>query len=118
MKRYGCLLLIVLTACFSRQAAMTRISYDSVVMGMQVAELEKEVGAPDSVKSKSNGVEEYTYIERMGVNTDYLIENIYYVEILNGIVVGKHETSKRTPNYSLMYDTEPNFSPNHPQYNP
>ncbi|MBS3903886.1 MAG: hypothetical protein KGZ39_00995 [Simkania sp.] len=117
MKR--CLvLLLLLTACFSRTTAMTRESYDSITIGTHVSSLNNQLGKPDVVRAKGNDLEEYEYIERISINNDYNVENNYYLEVLNGIVVGKRMTSHRSPAYNIMYETEPNFSPNYSQYNP
>ncbi len=117
MKRY-LLLLLFLTSCFSRTALMTRESYDSITVGTHIADVQAQIGKPESVRSKGSDIEEYEYVERIRVNLDYTVENNYYLEVLNGIVVGKRMTTQRSPAYDLMYETEPNFSPNYSQYNP
>lgn len=105
------LLLVVLSSCFSRTMMMTRDNYDSVRVGMTVTELEVQVGKPDFIRSKGSNRQEYEYIERIGMSTYYSVENQYYIEIMDGVVVGKKMLSRRSPAYEFMYQSEPNFSP-------
>jgi hypothetical protein len=103
--------LIFMTGCFSRTAMMTRENYDTIAIGTPITELQKQIGTPSSVRSKGDDLEEYEYIERITMNGNYTIENNYYLEILNGIIVGKRMTSERTPAYNFMYNSDPNFAP-------
>jgi hypothetical protein len=104
-------MLFSLSACFSRTTMMTRENYDTLVIGTPVSELREQVGQPNIVRSKGGDLEEYEYIERITMNGNYTIENNYYLEVLNGIVVGKRMTSERTPAYNFMYNSDPNFAP-------
>jgi len=104
-------MLVSLSACFSRTTMMTRENYDTLVIGTPIFELQEQVGQPDIVRSKGGDLEEYEYIERITMNGNYTIENNYYLEVLNGIVVGKRMTSERTPAYNFMYNSDPNFAP-------
>ena len=90
---------------------MTRENYDGIAIGTPIAELQKQIGQPSIVRSKGDDLEEYEYIEKITMNGNYTIENNYYLEILNGIIVGKRMTSERTPAYNFMYNSDPNFAP-------
>ncbi len=90
---------------------MTRETYDSVTVGTPIGDLEKQVGEPNAVRSKGSNKLEYEYIEKITLNGNYTIENNYYLEVLNGIVVGKRMKSERTPAYNFMYQSDPNYYP-------
>lgn len=107
------LFVIVLAGCFSRTTMMSREDYDSVTVGTSIDDLEARVGKPDAVHFKGVDRQELEYIERIGMNTYYTIENKYFIEVMNGVVVGKRMLSKRSPAYEFMYQTEPNFSPDY-----
>ena len=107
------MVVLFLTSCFSRTAMMSKEDYDSVTVGTSVADLESKVGRPDAIHSKGPDRQELEYIERIGMNTYYSIENKYFIEVMNGIVVGKRMLSRRSPAYEFMYQSEPNFSPDY-----
>jgi len=107
------ILVLFLTGCFSRTAMMSKEDYDSVTVGTTMADLEAKVGRPDAVHSKGPDRQELEYVERIGMNTYYSIENKYFIEVMNGIVVGKRMLSRRSPAYEFMYQSEPNFSPDY-----
>ncbi len=89
---------------------MTRESYDAILIGAPIGDVEKQVGRPYSIRSKGGEIQEYSYTERINVGDDLSIENVYYLEVLHGVVVGKRSTSKRSPAYNMIYQTDPNFT--------
>lgn len=104
---------MLVAGCFSRPSLMSRDVYDSVEIGMPVADLELIAGQPREIRSKGSEIEEYEYIERIKVQAQpdhFAVENIYYIDVLRGQVVGKHMTIHRTPAYNILYDTQPNFA--------
>jgi hypothetical protein len=96
---------------------MSRDVYDTVAVGMPIAEVEEQAGQPRVIRTKGSDVQEFEYGERIRMNNHYVIENIYYFDVLNGIVVGKRMRTVRTPAYNIMYETEPNYAPS-PAGNP
>lgn len=111
-KTLGFLLLaLFFCSCFSRTTMMTQEHYDTVTVGTSIAELEEIAGKPDAIHYKGDERQEFEYVERIGVSTYYSVENKYFIEVMNGIVVGKRMLSKRSPAYEFMYQSEPNFSP-------
>ncbi len=103
--------LSLLASCFTRPAMMSRDVYDNVAVGMPIGDVEEQVGQPRNIRSKGSDVQEFEYGERIRLNYHYVIENIYYLDVLNGIVVGKRMRTIKTPAYNIMYETEPNYAP-------
>lgn len=112
-KRIGmALVLLFLASCFCR-SAMSRDTYDSIEIGMSVTDLESLAGEPRDVRSKGSEIDEYEYVERIRVQAQpdhFAVENIYYIDVLHGQVVGKRMVTHRTPAYNILYDTQPNFA--------
>ncbi len=105
-------ILILVTGCFNR-AAMSRDVYDSIQVGMPIADVQSWAGEPRDIRSKGNEHEEYEYSERIKIIPQpdhFSIENIYYIEVVHGIVAGKRMTTTRTPAYNILYQTQPNFA--------
>lgn len=107
------MLALFLMGCFSRTTMMSKEDFDSVTVGTTIADLEAKVGKPDAVYVKGPDRQEFEYVERIGMSTYYSIENKYFIEVMNGVVVGKRMLSKRSPAYEFMYQSEPNFSPDY-----
>ena len=104
--------LSLLSACFSRSAAMDSQTFESVALGTPVSSLESQFGKPYKIHSKGGGKEEYEYIERIGMGQCLVAENHYFLIVLNGAVVGKYVTQEKSPAYDLIYTEDPN----HPCY--
>lgn len=100
--------LVLLTACFSRSAIMTRSSYEEISIGTPISNLKAKVGEPYSIQEQPNGTEEYEYIERIPLGSEVIEENRYYLVVKNGQVVSKRMNQKSPPAYDLIYDDDPN----------
>jgi len=102
------LLLIILAACFSRTAMMTRHTYEDITVGSTISDVQAKVGSPYSIHKQADGTEEYEYIERIPLGTEVVEENRYYLVIKNGQVVSKRMNQQTPPAYDLIYDDDPN----------
>lgn len=107
------LTMLFLTGCFYSNTIMTRDIYDEVAVGMPIADITAQAGQPRDIRSRGSDVEEYEYIERIKVQAQpdhFSIENVYYIDVLHGIVVGKRMVTNRMPAYIILYDTQPNYA--------
>lgn len=113
MKRF-LLLLPFLAGCFCGNTIMTRDIYEDIAIGMPIADITAKAGQPRDIRNKGSDVEEYEYIERIrGVQSrpdHFSVENVYYIDVLNGFVIGKHMATHKTPAYIILYDTQPNYA--------
>lgn len=100
---------VVLCGCYSQSAVMTQDTFSSVQVGTTVQSLVKEKGEPYSIRDK-NGMEEYTYIERVTNGNQLIYENHYIFFVKDGIVVGKTTTQERRPAFDLIYQDDPNHN--------
>ncbi len=106
---------IVLSVCFifcgcsSRSAMMTQDSFSSVQVGTSIQTIVQERGEPYSIRDK-NGMEEYTYIERVTNGNQLIYENHFILFVKDGLVVGKTTTQEKRPAFELIYQDDPNHS--------
>lgn len=107
-------LLLLLTACFSRPSIMTRESYESIDMGTTIAEVRQESGEPYAVYYLTNNREEYEYIERVNMGGRIIMENHYFLLVVDGQVIGKRSCVEQPPAYNILYEADPNY----PSYRP
>ncbi|MBS0607172.1 MAG: hypothetical protein KF898_10835 [Parachlamydiales bacterium] len=104
--------LMLLTACFSRSAAMTGENFDNIQIGTSIASVQSQVGKPYKIHSKGGNKEEYEYIERIDMGQCLVSENHYFLIVVNGQVTGKYIKREKSPSYDLIYIEDPN----HPCY--
>lgn len=88
---------------------MTYQTFDQIKTGMALSELEQENGRPYSHRVKSDGTEEYEYIERIDIGGALVAENHYFIIVKEGKVIGKYMTRQTPPAYDLIYQEEPNY---------
>lgn len=100
--------LLLLSACFSRSAMMTRPEYENITVGESLNAVQARVGVPYAIQSKEQGVEQYEYIERIPLGTEVVEERRYYLLVKNGKVVGKFMNQETPPPYDMLYDEDPN----------
>lgn len=93
--------------CFSRSAMMTQDSFSSVQVGTPIQTIIDQKGEPYSIRDK-NGMEEYTYVERVTNGNQLIYENHFIFFVRDGIVVGKTTTQERPPAFDLIYQDDPN----------
>ena len=102
--------LLLLAACFSHSAVMTRGSYDDIGIGTSISEVTAKIGEPYAIHTKSDGTQEYEYIEKINLSGELVAENHYFLLVRGGQVVGKREKSEKPPAYDLIYQCDPNFT--------
>lgn len=102
------LLLTLLCGCFTRSAYITQEKFNNVQVGEPIATVVKEAGEPYSIRKKSAGVEEYTYVESITTGARLVYENHYVFIVKDGRVVGKRIGQEREPGYEMMYQDDPN----------
>ena len=90
---------------------MTQETFAIVQVGAPIQNVIKESGEPYSIRNK-NGMEEYTYVERVSNGNALIYENHFILYVQDGVVVGKSTTQERRPPYDVIYQGDPN----HPQY--
>lgn len=113
MKYLSVLLIIFLTGCFCGRCSMNTVTFDDIMIGMSVDEVEELVGPPYSICSQGSCRQEYEYIERItpGVevgNWNIISINHYYLIVCNGHVIGKRISKQSPPAYDLIYQDDPN----------
>lgn len=108
------LAILFFPGCFAHSSVMTREVYEGVTVGTPISDVEAQAGQPRDIRSKGSDIQEYEYIERIrGVQArpdHFSVENIYYIDVLNGVVVGKRMVTNQTPAYNILYDTQPNYA--------
>lgn len=104
--------LLLLSACFSRSAAMTSDNFDNIQIGTSISAVQAQVGKPYKIHSKPGNKQEFEYIERIDMGQCIVSENHYYLIVVNGEVVGKYIKREKAPSYYLIYIEDPN----HPCY--
>ena len=95
--------------CLSRSAMMTQDTFSSVQVGTPIQMIVQERGEPYSIRDK-NGMEEYTYIERVTNGNQLVYENHFILFVRDGIVVGKTTTQEKRPAFELIYQDDPNHA--------
>ncbi|MBS0620648.1 MAG: hypothetical protein JSS61_04220 [Verrucomicrobia bacterium] len=101
--------LLLLSSCFSRSSYMSYDTYAHLDLGTSVSEMESQVGTPYAIHVKSDGSEEYEYIERIEVGNSLVSVNHYYILIREGKIAGKYVKREQPPAYDLIYQDEPNY---------
>ncbi len=104
--------ILLMAGCFHSHV-MSRDVYDCIAIGMPIADVEAQAGQPRDIRSRGSDVTEYEYIERIKIQAQpdhFSVENIYYIDVLQGYVVGKRMVTHRTPAYNVLYDTQPNYA--------
>lgn len=99
--------LILLTGCFSRQAAMTRDGYADVAVGMSASDVEKRYGKPYNIYSKGDDKETYEYIEKIRMGNEVIEQRRYYIVIVDGKVIGKYMKLSNPPPFQAIYSDDP-----------
>jgi hypothetical protein len=108
MKKWPIAMILLMTSCFARSTMMTRGNFENIQEGEPIAEVQKVVGDPYSVRKLGDGSEEYQYIERIDLGMETVEENRYYLIIKNGQVVSKRFNQETPPAYDEIYDGDPN----------
>ncbi|MGM0440537.1 MAG: hypothetical protein ACQEP8_05445 [Chlamydiota bacterium] len=89
MKKLALLLLLGLAAC-SQQPMMTLQYYDTIDIGADIMEIEREAGEPYEVKPLPNGIAQYIYIQRVWRDKDCTDQRHYYLMVEDGKIIEKH----------------------------
>jgi len=92
---------------------MSRDYYDSITIGTSIDEVVAEAGDPRLIHPKNSNILEYEYIERISIQRrpdHFSVENKYFIDVIDGTVVGKHMTTSRSPAYNVLYETIPNYA--------
>jgi hypothetical protein len=112
MRAKGLLLAcVLLCSCYTKAAMMTGDSFTSVQVGSPIAAVIASNGEPYKVSTK-NGMEEYTYIERVTKGNELIYENHFIFYVRDGVIVGKTTSQETLPPFDLIYQDDPN----HHQY--
>jgi len=106
---WSVVLSMMLTGCFSRSTVMTQESFSTVQVGAPISHVVDTMGEPYSIQEK-NGVEEYTYIERVTAGNRLIYENHYTLFVQNGVVIGKTTKQEKVPAFNLIYQEDPNHN--------
>jgi len=99
--------LLLLTGCFSRQAAMTRDGYSDVEVGMAASDVTKMYGKPYNIYSKGDDKETYEYIEKIRIGNEVIEQRRYYIVIVDGKVIGKYMKLSNPPPFNAIYSDDP-----------
>jgi len=99
--------LFFLTACFSRQAVMTRNGYADVEIGMSSSDVQKLYGKPYNVYSKGDEKETYEYIEKIRMGDEVIEQRRYYIVVVDGKVIGKYMKLSNPPPFQSIYSDDP-----------
>ena len=83
---------------------MTLNQYEAIPLGHSIADVQKESGKPYKRSQNTEGMEEYTYIERLRVSRGHNEFRIYTLTVNEGVVVNK------------AIDNEKNFVPDYIKY--
>ncbi len=86
---------------------MTQETFATVQVGAPIQNVISENGEPYSIRNK-NGMEEYTYVERVANGNELIYENHFILFVQDGVVVGKSTTQERRPPYDVIYQGDPN----------
>lgn len=104
---------VFLTGCFCGRCSMNQVSFDDILIGMSVDDVEEMVGTPYSIRCQGSCSQEYEYIERIDAgakvaNWNVITVNHYFLIFCNGQVVAKRISKQRPPAYDLIYEDDPN----------
>lgn len=102
------LLVTLLCGCFTRGSYITQERYNEVQIGQPIASVIKESGEPYSIRKKSSGEEEYTYVESVNVGARLVYENHYIFVVKNGQIIEKRTKQEQEPAYEMIYQDDPN----------
>src|SRR3989304_3438945 len=97
------LLFLIFGGCFTRPTLMTRESYDEIYLGTPLKEVKERVGTPYQVRSLGGGKEEYEYVERIDIGNRLVMENHYFLILMEGQVISKRFSQQRPPAYDIIY---------------
>ncbi|HAZ15466.1 MAG: hypothetical protein A2Y28_00785 [Chlamydiae bacterium GWC2_50_10] len=98
------------SGCFTRSALMTRGSFDELHLGAPASEVVARVGRPYKVHTLSSGREEYEYIERLSLGKNLVMENHYFLVLVEGRLISKRFSQERPPLYDIIYHDDPTLS--------
>lgn len=102
--------LMILTGCFVRPTMMNRESFESIHLGTPVNEVYAKAGTPYQVHCLGGGKEEFEYIEKIDVGNTVVMQNRYFLIIMEGQVVSKRFCKERPPAYDFIYKDDPTLS--------
>ncbi len=77
-----------LFSCY-RAPMMTKTHFDSIQLGMNIIEIEKEMGLPYEIRAIDDSTMEYVYIERIDFSTDHSDQRHYILTVSQGKVIEK-----------------------------
>lgn len=88
-------LFFALCAC-STAFLMTPENFNAISTGAEIGKIEEIYGAPFDVKSLSNGIKEYRYIQRIDINADVSEQVEYVFTVRNGRIIDKQCRQQRS----------------------
>jgi hypothetical protein len=102
--------LILFSGCFCRTTMMTRESFDQIHLGTPVRDVQCIAGMPYQINCLGGGKEEFEYIERIELGNSIVVENRYFLIIMEGQVVAKRFCQERPPAFDIIYRDDPTLS--------
>jgi hypothetical protein len=101
-------ILVLCIACSSHYRMMTQQTFDDIQIGTPAKTVITEVGKPYAIHTRGVGKQEYEYIERMDLGPNLILENHYYLTIVDGVVTRKRIRHEQPPAYDYIYQEDPN----------
>lgn len=96
MKWFLGLFLVVLVSCASGPRVLTMNAFYDIPVGATQDEVIGQAGKPTSKEKKTDGTEEWRYVERMNAGSRMLQERCYILVMKDGRVDGK-KVEQRSP---------------------
>lgn len=97
---------LISVGCFTASAMMTADKYEGINEGVStLAQVQEIAGKPYKIRSKSPGLREVEYIERITMGEKMVAEIHYYLTISNdNVVVSKRVMRENRPLINLQYE--------------
>ena len=89
---------------------MTKESFGEIYLGTPVKEVYARAGSPYQINSLGCGKEEYEYIEKIDIGNSVVLQNRYFLVIMEGQVVSKRFCQERPPAFDFIYKDDPTLS--------
>jgi hypothetical protein len=87
---------LLLSGACSANKMMSYGTYQNVPLGQSVAELQVQVGKPYEVITRSDGTQEYVYIERISLGEDRSLFRRYIFVVENDQIIQKKSSEERS----------------------
>ena len=103
-----CIFLFALAiSCTSDDKPITSSQYETVSIGDTVGDLKAKLGEPDSNQDYVDGMEVFTYVEKIYMGTRVVEEKVFLFYIKDGKVKSKKvESRRRAPYIEDSHDME------------